>query len=39
LHETLPMDISYGGDALAMSLQMYFSSPEEPMEEDEQINM
>ncbi|CAK5129392.1 unnamed protein product [Meloidogyne enterolobii] len=38
LHETLPMDISYGGDALAMSLQMYFSSPEEPMEEDEQIN-
>uniref|UniRef100_A0A914MXR6 Uncharacterized protein n=1 Tax=Meloidogyne incognita TaxID=6306 RepID=A0A914MXR6_MELIC len=39
LHETLPMDISCGGDALATSLQMYFSSPEEPMEEDEQINI
>ncbi|KAL7077537.1 hypothetical protein ACQ4LE_003136 [Meloidogyne hapla] len=38
LHETVPMDISGGGDTLSMSLQMYISSPE-PMEEDEQTNI
>uniref|UniRef100_A0A915LLA0 Uncharacterized protein n=1 Tax=Meloidogyne javanica TaxID=6303 RepID=A0A915LLA0_MELJA len=37
LHETLPMDISYGGDALATSLQIENSTKENKITIKEEI--